>query len=148
MVKLLSIMAEDESTESEFLSDDESASEIDLTTETGKGPVYPRDYFIKEYDALRKEILWMLQDSRAVERYVVIAVGVLWAYLIKSTDQLNHANLARLAWFLPVVFSILGGLRSLALSEKFKQIGEYIKLIENGNYPLTSSRINGILKES
>jgi hypothetical protein len=49
-----------------------------------KEPEYPRDYYLKEFDTLRKEIDWMLQDSRAVERNVVIAIGVFWAFLIKE----------------------------------------------------------------
>jgi hypothetical protein len=73
----------------------------------------------------------MLQDSRAVERNVVVAIGVFWAFLFKELKDIRNPRLAHAAWLIPVLFAVLGGIRSFSLQHKFGQLAEYIQRIED-----------------
>ena len=53
-----------------------------------------KEFLLKEYESLRKEIEWMLTDIRALERNVLVAVGVTWAWLF------THKDLPSWVWFL------------------------------------------------
>jgi len=105
-------------------------SEDEMPQRTGNGSEYPRDFHLKEFDTLRKEIEWMLQDLRAAERNLVIAVGTFWAFLITENKEIEHLKYGRLAWSVPVMFALLGFLRSLKLSINITLEGKYIGKIE------------------
>jgi hypothetical protein len=83
------------------------------------------EFYLREYDALRKEILWMLQDSRSVERNAVIAVGATWVWLLTTGSRLDWW-----AWLIPILFAALSALRSWAIFENFRVHSDYIKKIE------------------
>jgi len=129
MVTSLLIMADGFEIE-ESPGDETQQTEADLQPETSKNPVYPRDYFLKEFDALRKEVEWILPDSRAVERNVLIAIGAFTAFLIKEHVEMSSLRYGSLAWWIPFIFAVAGAVRSIALWLKFGQIGEYISKIE------------------
>lgn len=101
-----------------------------MPSPTGQAALYPRDYFVKEFDALRKEVDWTLQDSRTVERNVVVAIGVFWAFLIKEHLEIRCLRYGDFAWSIPVIFAILGAIRSWALWMKFTEMGDYFRKIE------------------
>lgn len=107
----------------------------DFPSEEGRPPddqtaEYPRAFYIKEFEILRKEIEWINQDSRTLERNVVIAIGVFWAFLIKESPTLRGLKNGYLAWIIPVVFAILGYVRALSLERNLHRLGKYIRKIE------------------
>jgi len=130
VVKCLSIMADDDFPVADILSDEASEPEVSTTTEAWKVIEHTREFFILEYDALRKEIMWMLQDSRTVERNVLIAIAIFWAFLIKESEEVKHLRYGHLAWSIPVLFAGLGSLRSWTLLQKLRLTGEYIQKVE------------------
>src|SRR5664279_2005044 len=115
VVQCLSIMADNDFPIADILSDETSGPEASTPTEAWKVTEHTREFFILEYDALRKEIIWMLQDSRTVERNVLIAIAIFWAFLIKESDEIKHLRYGHLAWSIPVLFAGLGSLRSWTL---------------------------------
>jgi hypothetical protein len=123
-------MADNDFPIAEILSEEASEPEASTPTEAWKVTEHTRGFFILEYDALRKEIMWMLQDSRTVERTVLIAIAIFWAFLIKESDEVKHLRYGHLAWSIPILFAGLGALRSWTLLQKLRLTGRYIQKVE------------------
>ena len=81
-------------------------------------------FLLKEYECLREEIVWLLKDYRALERNVVIAVGLSWAWLF------DHEKSPKFAWFMPVVFVALGAVRASGVFKQFGVFHTYVKHME------------------
>lgn len=123
-------MAEEPELGESFEQEDEPEREETSVTETSKPPDYPRDYYVKEFDALRREVDWTMKDSRLVERNVIVAIGIFWGFLLKEKDIHLAPEVRHAAWCVPVLFAVVGGLRSLAISLKLNLIGSYVDTIE------------------
>jgi hypothetical protein len=123
-------MADDDFPIADIFSGEASEPEGGASTEAWKVLEHTREFFILEYDALRKEIMWMLQDSRAVERNVLIAIAIFWAFLIRESNEIKHLRYGHLAWSIPVLFAVLGSLRSWTLLQKLRLTGRYIQKVE------------------
>jgi hypothetical protein len=85
-----------------------------------------RDFYLKEYESLREEIEWLLQEYSSLERNVVIAVGVTWGFLVKE-----HANAPKWAWFIACLFAALGYFRAWSIIKLFGHFHEYIGSLES-----------------
>jgi hypothetical protein len=81
-------------------------------------------FYLAEYGRLRQEVVWLLKDYRALERNVVIAVAVSWAWLFEG-----HPSRPKGAWFLPALFAALGALRASGIFKQFGVFHEYLKSI-------------------
>jgi hypothetical protein len=123
-------MADDDFPIADILSSEASEPEASGSPEAWKVIEHTRGFFVLEYDALRKEIMWMLQDSRTVERNVLIAIAVFWAFLIKESEEIKHLRYGHLAWSIPVLFAGLGSLRSWTLLQKLRLTGRYLQKVE------------------
>jgi|SRR5580704_15418072 hypothetical protein len=93
-------------------------------TTTGTSADKADDFYLKEYEALRREIEWLLKDYRELERNVVIAVGLTWAWLFERTPP-------KPAWLIPILFAGLGAWRAYGITESFDHYHEYICHIED-----------------
>jgi hypothetical protein len=80
-----------------------------------------KEFLLTEYPALRNEILATLQEWRGTERYAVAAAGAIWTWI--STHKVH----ARWAWGIPLVFSLCGYLRHMAILKHLGRLGEYIR---------------------
>jgi hypothetical protein len=83
-----------------------------------------KDFYLKEYESLRAEILQTLADSRSLERNVVFGVGVFLAWIM------THKNAPLLAWSIPLVLVILAMSRSGALLWSFRVYSTYLRDVE------------------
>jgi len=92
----------------------------------GKHAADSKDFYLKEYECLRKEIEWMLKDYRSLERNVVIAVGVTWGWLFE-----HNKALPRWAWLIPCLFAALGSIRAAGIMKAFGNFRTYIVKIED-----------------
>jgi hypothetical protein len=101
----------------------EEPREKGLYSENGK------EFCLKEYEALRKEVEWLLQDYRTLERYAIVAVGVSWAWLFHE-----QKTVPVWAWWFPVLFAVLGGVRAYGILKAFKALGKYLKTVEDFFY--------------
>jgi sulfite exporter TauE/SafE len=79
---------------------------------------------LEEYKALRKEIELYIKEAHSQELYTVIAVGVVWGWLI-----LNHQN-HWLLWAIPLIITIVSVIRMIALYRHFKIMAGYIRKTE------------------
>jgi hypothetical protein len=90
----------------------------------------PREqFYMKEYDALRKEVDAMFADARALERYGLVAVAGVWGWLVQ---QSSHPEVKRAwwAWWVPVVVAALCLIRSCFIGRHFRLLSLYIKSLE------------------
>src|SRR5664280_2732559 len=84
------------------------------------------DFYKSQYEGLRREVELNLTQARSVERYAAIAAGVVWAWLATNGTPAGYGW----CWFIPVVFPILGALRSYAIHGHYGLIGSYLRLLE------------------
>ena len=82
-------------------------------------------YQIEEYRALRKEIEYYIAEFRSQERNVVIAVGVIWGWLI-GNHQWHY-----LPWLVPVLLCGAASIRSNVLNKHMGVISRYIASLED-----------------
>src|ERR1700722_16814144 len=82
-------------------------------------------FYLSEYACLRKEIELLLEDYRTLERNVVFAVGISWAWLIGKN--------APVFWIfiIPFVFAVLGTVRATGIHTSFRKLRNYIQTLES-----------------
>lgn len=83
-----------------------------------------------ECESLRKEIGDTLGEIRALERYVLGAVGAIIAWLATHSKEIGL--MTRLAWLLPLVIVMLGNIRLYALNKSMGIAATYISDREHG----------------
>jgi hypothetical protein len=82
-------------------------------------------YRLEEYKALRKEIELYLTESRSQERYTLIAVWVVWAWLITNKQP------SGLLWSVPIILTLATSVRMIAMWKHFGIMGRYIRTLED-----------------
>jgi hypothetical protein len=83
-----------------------------------------KDFHLKEFEGLRKEIEYSLNEFHSVQRYAILATGAVWAWLFTQNVTTWEA------WGIPLLFTILGAIRQVALFEQMKTISGYIRKLE------------------
>ena len=78
-----------------------------------------------EYNTLHGEIRELVAESRLLERQVIFATGVAWAWLATNTNSIPYV-----AWFIPLIFSTGGYIRATLLQKHIDSIASYIMKIE------------------
>jgi hypothetical protein len=83
-----------------------------------------KDFHLKEFECLRKEIEFTLTEFHSIQRYVILASGAVWAWLFTQCVTIWEA------WAIPLLFAGVGLIRHLALLEQLKIISSYIQQLE------------------
>ena len=81
------------------------------------------DFHLIEYECLRREMEIVLQDSRALERNVVLAIGATWAWLYTKQG-------APWTFLIPCMFATLGAIRAYGINDTYTTFGTYFSEIE------------------
>jgi hypothetical protein len=89
-------------------------------------PTDPPHLHALEYPALREEILFLVRQSYVTENYVAIATAALYAWSAGN----RGSEIASVAWWVPVLFGVLGGVREIGLRNRIAQIGNYLRTVE------------------
>ena len=85
------------------------------------------DFKKEEYLTLRKEIETHMDELGKLERNCVLVSGAIYAWLaVHGTND----SFFKLGWYIPSLFAVFGGLRSLSLAIHVKNLGLYIQQIE------------------
>jgi hypothetical protein len=61
---------------------------------------------------------------RTLERYALLGTGVVWAWL--ATNPQSH-----IFWWIPLLFCILGWLRTMAVVNSVRRLAGYIREVES-----------------
>ena len=83
------------------------------------------DYHLAEYTSLHGEIRELNAEERVLEKQAIFATGVVWAWL-----AVHGAAVPWLAWCIPILFSVAGGIRAVALNRAVENIAAYIMKLE------------------
>jgi hypothetical protein len=62
-----------------------------------------KEFHLKEFECIRKEIEILITERFSLERNVVVAVGVSWGWLFHE-----RTNVPSWAWLIPCMFAALG----------------------------------------
>jgi hypothetical protein len=84
-----------------------------------------------EYEALHREIEASTQELLTLERYALIGSGAVWTWL--ATTKLVPKP-PEIVWWIPVLFSLLGILRTWALLKSIARTSSYLQLLESVVY--------------
>jgi len=83
------------------------------------------EFYLKEFESLRKEIETVEQDQRSLERNVVVAVAVAWGWLW-SRDKEPPAW----AYVVPCLLTTLGWLRARGVKQVYGLFTSYLLTVE------------------
>ncbi len=87
------------------------------------------DFLAREYEALRTEMVQMISDARALERYIVTGCAAVWAWVAV------HPESPKISLALPLVLAVLGGVRDRTYAVEIGGLGEYLRRIEEHFLP-------------
>jgi hypothetical protein len=87
----------------------------------------PSDFMKEEYLSLRKEVENAVTQLATLERNCILAVALTYAWLV--TAKLED-SLSFIAWSIPVLLSVFGGLRSFSIGQHLRRLSTYIQKIE------------------
>jgi hypothetical protein len=83
------------------------------------------EFYLKEFECLRREIELVIQFARTLERNVVVAIGISWAWLFHERDAVP-----RWSWLIPCFFAFLGAIRAFGNFRYFMSTAHYLKKVE------------------
>ena len=89
-----------------------------------------QQFHFKEYDCLRTKLDSLHNAVSALERDVVIAVGVTWGFLYTQKTALPPWT-----YSIPILFGVLGAIRTFGLHRALSKFHTYLKEIEAGFDP-------------
>jgi hypothetical protein len=94
-----------------------------------------RVFHLKEYESLRSEVLIWTSFFNSIVQYTSLACGAVYVFLLISEPKgIAHLPLtvAKAAWFLPFVISIVGALIANDASRSLLRLGQYLSRLEHG----------------
>jgi hypothetical protein len=99
-------------------------NKLDLSDDTKRGA-----FLATEFNALRREIELQVVERRKVEGQTFVGLAAIYAWVLTRNPPLDPVYMkASLA--IPMVFSILGLLRWIAIMMRTMSIGAYIQSME------------------
>lgn len=84
------------------------------------------DFHLKEYDSLRQEIVSSVEEGRRLERYALVIASGVWVWLLTHP----HIQLPLITWWIPFLFTCLGGIRAYTQLKNIQLMAEYIQILE------------------
>jgi hypothetical protein len=99
-----------------------------------KAIAMPDAWFQKdEYATLRKEVESCMTELATLEKVVVGGVAAIFAWVAKDGAHAGH--LAAVAWLVPTVVALYGGLKAKAIESHLNVLGGYLRKIEIAQLP-------------
>lgn len=92
---------------------------------TGRHSEHAHEVLLKEFEYLRRELELWINAHQSLERNVVIAIGVSWAWLFTQ-----RASVPAMAWLLPCLFAVLGVHRAINIGGFSRVFHEYVSKVE------------------
>ena len=90
-------------------------------------PTVNKDFHMKEYESLKREIINLVRDSRKLEVYAIGALGGFYAWFLSKKDGVSRPELILL---IPLLVALLGSWRAWAIFVRLRDIAEYLIEVE------------------
>ena len=84
-----------------------------------------KEFHLKEYESLKKEIETLVEHSRKLEIYALAGSAALYAWYLN-----DGSHSVRSVLLIPILIALLGGLRSWSVLARIYEIAEYLRLLE------------------
>jgi hypothetical protein len=107
----------------------DNSSTSSASSPAGTPMTISENFLLKEYEALRQEILGALKQIVGIEYYAILITGVTWAWLV-AIDTRKAGPLAYFAPFIPLCLVLLYRNKRNFLDRHIIQMGEYVKRVE------------------
>jgi hypothetical protein len=88
------------------------------------------EFYLKEYDALRREIESTVQEIHTIERTTIIGVAAVYTWLALNLGKIPHIPALRWAWGIPFLFVFINWFKAISLHRAIFRIAAYISKIE------------------
>lgn len=98
------------------------------------GTTIDKDFWLIEFDALRREIEIHVSERRKIESQVVVGLAAMYAWAF-SLENAVAEILFRAVLGIPPILILLSFLRWSSIHLRTMKIGEYIRLREETNAP-------------
>jgi hypothetical protein len=95
---------------------------------------YQKNFYLKEYESLRKELEFLSNDLRNLEKYVIFSIAAIWSWLLTQTTPEGGVDIKylKLAWRgIPLILSVFGIARAASLYVGIQKISTYLRGVEN-----------------
>jgi len=89
------------------------------------------DFHLEQFKILRGKADKLHEETRATERYVLLASGAIYTFLFAHSDALHTLTSAKFIWWIPPVLALFGALRSYALRDYITGCDGYVKKAED-----------------
>jgi hypothetical protein len=89
------------------------------------------EFHLEQLKILRAKADRLHEETRATERYVLLASGAIYTFLFAQSNALHALLSAKFIWWIPPILALLGGLRSLALRDYITGCDSYVKKAED-----------------
>jgi hypothetical protein len=89
------------------------------------------DFHLEQLKILRGKADKLNEETRATERYVLLASGAIYTFLFAQSGTLHTLRSAKFIWWIPPVLALMGGLRSYALEGYITGCDRYVKKAED-----------------
>ena len=83
-------------------------------------------FIIEEYKSLKAELQSLVKELRTLETAAIAGIAAVYAWLAK--DPANQVLVG--AWWIPILFPLLGAFRQVAVLSRIMDLSEYIQLTE------------------
>lgn len=92
-----------------------------------------RSFHLKEFDQLHVDINEILKGNQDVMKYVLISSGAVFAWLATNGAGEDKCVRAAMRWaaFIPTIMTLIGGLVTWIGVERVKQMGDYLRGLED-----------------
>ena len=85
-----------------------------------------KEFHLKEYESLRKEMGELVEHSRKLEIYALGGIAAFYAWYLTSTSL----RLPKELLWIPVFLAMLGALRSWSVYNRLMDIAKYLRQVE------------------
>jgi hypothetical protein len=93
---------------------------------------------LEEYRSLRCQLDYQVKETRDLERYALIGLGLVFAWLA-SIEKPTPLTLP--AWLFPPLLAIMGWLRAKSIMRRIDQVASYIQKVEEHVYGVSSDLV-------
>lgn len=85
------------------------------------------DFYREEFATLHMVSDRYIRELFSIERFAVSGTVIVYAWLLVQPDN----RVPNLAWYIPLIFGLLGAIRSYAVGRRLELISNYLKNIED-----------------
>ncbi len=85
-----------------------------------------KEFHLKEYESLKKELADLVEHSRKIEIYAVGGIAAFYSWFLLKVPNPPH-----IALYIPIIVAVLGSFRSWSVLTRIQEIASYLREVED-----------------